>query len=140
MSARYTSGKRYGEVAMERRSAASQGDDSAAQACLQLGEADAIAYAKVQELRKAKAPAEDIALAELAARQVPYRLRQLHSKPWTSAFQIPLQPWLLSDLRAAAHLMAGAGAAAQNAGRGDPPQLPNAAGFQLCNELTMAKA
>lgn len=140
MSARYTSGKKYSEEAQKTAELLALQVDQAAVACLDFGERDALAYAQVQELRKAKAPQNDIKQAEMAARHVPLSLLKTleNQAKSVAAFKTLCNPWLLSDLRAALHLLAGAGAAAwEMLVAGDPPVRERNEGYELCESLNL---
>lgn len=138
MSARYTSGKRFSAEAIQAAEQLAEQVDTAAQECLHLGEADANAYANVQVLRQAKASADEIAAAEQAARNVPLSLLRtlVAQAELTLQFKSQCNHWLLSDLRAALHLMAGAGDAAwEMLVAGDPPSDERSEGHELCKAL-----
>ncbi|TVR09867.1 MAG: hypothetical protein EA401_12590 [Planctomycetota bacterium] len=113
MACRYTTGKRYAEH-HDSAITLAQHLDHLQQQCLDLADADAAAYAQVQELRAEKASASAIASAEAAAMAIPLHVLEHCAKACKDlqGFTAVCNPWLLADLRAALHLCAGAADAA----------------------------
>lgn len=112
MACRYTTGERYGAVSVEAETCAHQLDAWRTQALL-LADSDAAAYAMVRAAKQTKDPAV-IATAEAAAAAVPAVLLTLCAEAATrcAAFRPLCNPWLVSDIDTAVHLLAGAGRAA----------------------------
>lgn len=113
MACRYTSGKRHAEHSEAATDLARCLDQLRAD-CLHLADQDAQAYAQVQALRRDQASAEAIASAEAAAMAIPLRMLEhcAQASRDLQAFAPLCNPWLMADLRAAVHLMAGAADAA----------------------------
>lgn len=113
MACRYTVGEKYASVAAESETLAARLDAWRDRA-LALADADADAYAQVGAAKKTKDPAV-IAAAETAAAAVPAELIALCNEAATACadFRPRCNPWLVSDIDTAVHLLAGAGRAAQ---------------------------
>jgi methenyltetrahydrofolate cyclohydrolase len=112
MAARYTSGVKYAAV----EQAAQQTADAlskTATTCVQLGDADAAAYAAVSAAKKNK-DTHTIEQATRHAAQIPADLLALCAEQAThlAAFIPSCNPYLRSDVYVAIHLLAGAGRAA----------------------------
>jgi methenyltetrahydrofolate cyclohydrolase len=112
MAARYTSGTKYAAVETQALTFAEL-LMQAAQACGQLGDADAQAYAAVGNARKTK-DGVALASAEQQAAAVPADLLALCAQHAAGlvAFLPTCNPNLLSDVKVGIHLLAGAGRAA----------------------------
>ena len=112
MACRYTTGEKYAAVAAESDALAARLDTWRDRA-LALADADANAYAQVGAAKKTKDPAV-VAAAETAAAAVPAELIALCADAATAcaAFRPRCNPWLVSDIDTAVHLLAGAGRAA----------------------------
>ncbi len=112
MACRYTNGEKYQTVAAEAAALANRLDAWQTR-CLALADADATAYAAVGTAKKSKDPAQ-IAAAEAAAAAVPADLLALCAEAAGACadFRPRCNPWLVSDIDTATHLLAGAGRAA----------------------------
>ena len=112
MACRYTTGEKYAAVATASDALAARLDAWRDRA-LALADADATAYAAVGAAKKAKDPAATAA-AETAAAAVPAELIALcaAAAEACATFRPRCNPWLVSDIDTAVHLLAGAGRAA----------------------------
>jgi methenyltetrahydrofolate cyclohydrolase len=112
MACRYTNGDKYQTVAAEAAALADRLDAWRTR-CLALADADATAYAAVGTAKKTKDPAH-IAAAETAAAAVPAELLALCAEAASACadFRPRCNPWLVSDIDTATHLLTGAGRAA----------------------------
>ena len=112
MACRYTNGDKYQAVAVEAATLADRLDAWRSR-CLALADADATAYAAVGTAKKSKDPAQ-ITTAEAAAAAVPAELLALCAEAATACadFRPRCNPWLVSDVDTATHVLAGAGRAA----------------------------
>lgn len=112
MACRYTTGERYAAVAGEADDCARRLDGWRVEA-LALADTDAAAYATVRSAKQSKDPAA-IAAAEAAAAAVPALLIALCADAATACatFRPRCNPWLVSDIDTAVHLLAGAARAA----------------------------
>ena len=112
MACRYTTGERYPTVSVQAEACARELDEWRSQALI-LADADATAYAQVRAAKQAKDSAR-IATAEAAAAAVPGRLIALCVDAATACttFRPLCNPWLVSDIDTAVHLLAGVGRAA----------------------------
>ncbi len=112
MACRYTTGERYAAVTAEAATCASRLDAWRNEA-LALADTDAAAYATVRAAKQSKDPVA-IATAEAAAAAVPALLIALCADAATACadFRPRCNPWLVSDIDTAVHLLAGAARAA----------------------------
>lgn len=112
MACRYTTGEKFAAVAEEALALATRLDAWRIRA-LELADADAVAYAGVGAARKTKDPAA-IAAAEAAAAAVPAEAMTLCASAAEACalFRPRCNPWLVSDIDTALHLLAGAGRSA----------------------------
>ncbi len=112
LAARYTTGKNWAAISAQAENLALSLDDAATQA-LALADADAAAFAAVGVARKAGDVAA-LATAERAAAAVPAELLALCALHASAlrGFMSVANPQLLSDVKVALHLLAGAGRAA----------------------------
>lgn len=141
MACRYTTGEKYAAVAAEAEALAADLDAWRDRA-LALADADAAAYAQVGAAKKTKDPVA-IAAAEAAATIVPAELIALcaDAAEACAAFRPRCNPWLVSDVDTALHLLAGAGRAALRTLRiNRPPAGMLAASDARIAQLTRAEA
>jgi formiminotetrahydrofolate cyclodeaminase len=112
MACRYTTGDKFAAVTAEATDLATRLDGWRDRA-LALADADAVAYAAVGTARKTKDPAT-IAAASAAAAAVPAEMIDLCASAAVvcAAFRPRCNPWLVSDIDTALHLLIGAGRAA----------------------------
>ncbi len=112
MACRYTTGERYATVSAIAETCALQLDGWRIQA-LALADRDAAAYAAVRAAKMTKDQLV-IAAAASAAAEVPAQLIRLCGEAASvcADFRPRCNPWLVSDIDSAIHLLAGAGRAA----------------------------
>lgn len=112
MAARYTTGPKWGALS-DQAQALAETLDAAAEQCLRLADADAAAYAALTAARKEK-DGEIIAHAQERALAVPADLLAacaLNAAGLRGFLELS-NPHLVSDVKVAIHLLAGAGRAA----------------------------
>ena len=113
MACRYTTGEKWAAVSTEAEALA-QRLDTWRDDALRFADADATAFAAVGIAKKSK-DAAVIAVAESAAAAVPAGLIALCGQAAEACgdFRPRCNPWLVSDIDTALHLLAGAGRAAR---------------------------